>query len=723
MNKYIFISLFFFAFAFVVQGQKLNIGFVYPAGGQQGTTFEVEVGGQNLKNVTGIHVSGGGVTGTIVKTQKSQGKGGKDKKKLSENEQIAERIRIKVTIDKDAVPSVRDFRLTTTTGMSNRIFFEVSQLPNFLEEPTKNQTIESATKVPSTPVILNGQVLPGERDHFVFEGKKGEQLVCFVKARALVPYLADAVPGWFQSVLTLYDSKGKEIAYNDDYKFNPDPLIVCTLPENGKYYLEIKDAIYRGREDFVYRIAVGEIPFIYDIFPLGGRRDKVTKVTLNGVNLASKEITVKPGKNDPDRIVLQQKGKTGFLSNEVFFEVGDYPEYMEKPSSKKNPMPISLNSIINGTISTPYEEDWFVLDVKKGERIVVEVNARKLGSPIDAELSVYDSKWNLVVSNDDLKNDSEGLETHHADPGVIFAANNTKDEGLYYIRLIDSQNHGGKDYTYRLKISPAKPDFDLRIDPSSLIIPRKGTAIFTVHAIRKNKFNGDIEVNIENLPKGYLLSKNTISKGESRLRMTITAPEDAEEKNLDIKIKGTAEDPEGGMIERIALPAEEMTQAFYILHLVPTQDFNVNVSPPLPFSLKVLLPNNNPVNLPSDTTLRLKVKIEREPGFDEKIQLITARPWFVRSKMVEVLPDVSEVEVELEFFSKNNAKSKKELIPVILSGVVKGQRIKGKAGQGAAFKASVMAYAPSFEVRLPKKYLMEDKKKDTKKDQSGKKKK
>ena len=30
-------------------------------------------------------------------------------------------------------------------------------------------------------------------------------------------------------------------------------------------------AIYRGREDFVYRITIGELPFVTSIFPLGGR--------------------------------------------------------------------------------------------------------------------------------------------------------------------------------------------------------------------------------------------------------------------------------------------------------------------------------------------------------------------------------------------------------------------------------------------------------------------
>src|SRR5208283_2109058 len=90
-------------------------------------------------------------------------------------------------------------------------------------------------------------------------------------ARELLPYLADAVPGWLQAVLTLYDARGKELEYEADFRFHPDPVLLFKIPSDGEYVLEIRDALYRGREDFVYRIAVGELPFVTSIFPLGGR--------------------------------------------------------------------------------------------------------------------------------------------------------------------------------------------------------------------------------------------------------------------------------------------------------------------------------------------------------------------------------------------------------------------------------------------------------------------
>ena len=43
-----------------------QIGYVYPAGGQQGTTFTVEVGGQQLRDVDQVRVSGSGVRVSVV---------------------------------------------------------------------------------------------------------------------------------------------------------------------------------------------------------------------------------------------------------------------------------------------------------------------------------------------------------------------------------------------------------------------------------------------------------------------------------------------------------------------------------------------------------------------------------------------------------------------------------------------------------------------------------
>ena len=92
-------------------------------------------------------------------------------------------------------------------------------------------------------------------------------------------------PAGLSPCSTIYDSKGKELASDERFHFRPDPVIRFEVPRDGIYTVEIHDSIFRGREDFVYRLAVGELPFVTGVFPLGGRLGEKTPVTLNGWNL------------------------------------------------------------------------------------------------------------------------------------------------------------------------------------------------------------------------------------------------------------------------------------------------------------------------------------------------------------------------------------------------------------------------------------------------------
>ena len=119
---------------------------------------------------------------------------------------------------------------------------------------------------------------------------------------------------------------GEELAFDDDFRFHPDPVLHCEIPEDGRYVVEIRDALYRGREDFVYRIALGELPFVTDIFPLGCQAGQETTFVLDGWNLPKTRLTH----------TNTQRG-TGWItpltelpaSNRVPLSVGTVPESME----------------------------------------------------------------------------------------------------------------------------------------------------------------------------------------------------------------------------------------------------------------------------------------------------------------------------------------------------------------------------------------------------------
>ena len=58
--------LVFFALLPNAWAQSPRVGYVYPAGGQCGTSFLVEVGGQGLRAVDGVHVTGDGVRAEVA---------------------------------------------------------------------------------------------------------------------------------------------------------------------------------------------------------------------------------------------------------------------------------------------------------------------------------------------------------------------------------------------------------------------------------------------------------------------------------------------------------------------------------------------------------------------------------------------------------------------------------------------------------------------------------
>ncbi len=182
------------------------------------------------------------------------------------------------------------------------------------------------------PAVLNGQVMPGTSDQFRFHAAKGQRMVAAVCARELVPYISDAVPGWFQAAISLHDPAGKEVASADHYRFHQDPVIYYEVPADGDYTLEIHDSIYRGREDFVYRITLGELPYVTGIFPLGGRAGARTPIRVSGWNLPDAGLTQDPKAKAGDVVSISVHNQAG-VSNAVPFAVDALPEVLAQDSA------------------------------------------------------------------------------------------------------------------------------------------------------------------------------------------------------------------------------------------------------------------------------------------------------------------------------------------------------------------------------------------------------
>jgi len=640
-----------------------RIGYVYPAGGRQGTAFQVAIGGQYLDGVANVYISGGGVQAAVIEhkkpltqreftllreklkelqqkrlaaTQTAEKPGEQDvpargmagesqsvgrltpdatnpqwtaedeqmvaeiKKKLANppnrqgNPVIAETVTIEVTMAPDTEPGERELRLGTPSGLSNPLVFCVGQLAEFSEKESKSSTTPGLGSRPAgslagagpapaqpepgmsitLPAIVNGQILPGDVDRFRFEARKGQQLVIAASARELIPYLADAVPGWFQATLALYDTDGKELAYDDDYRFHPDPVLFYEIPRDGEYLIEIRDAIYRGREDFVYRIAVGELPFVTSIFPLGGTAGAQTTIEADGWNLPEAELTPQAKDKGPGVYPVSASCK-GLISNPVPFAVDTLPECLEQePNNEQaNAQQVTPPLIVNGRIDQPGDVDLFRFEGRAGDEIVAEVYARRLDSPLDSTLKLTDATGRQIAFNDDHEDKAAGLTTHHADS--LLSATLPAD-GTYYLALGDAQHKGGPAYGYRLRISPPQPDFGLRVVPSSINVRAGATAALTVYALRKDGFSDEIALTLKDAPSGFTLSGGRVPAGQDQAKVTLKAPPTPTKEPLNLCVEGRAV-IQGRQIVRAAVPADDMMQAFFYRHLVPAKDLKVAV--------------------------------------------------------------------------------------------------------------------------------------------------
>jgi hypothetical protein len=611
------------------------IGYVYPAGGRQGTTFEVALAGRFLDKVSDVVISGQGVQATLVehvkplngkqinllrdrlkvlqakmkppKQDKGKGKGKEDttskedtagepeveidletmekemaeiKEKLAnpknrnrKNPHLSEDIILKVKLAADAEPGEREVRLKTATGLSNPVTFHVGQLPEYAEKEQKNKA-EDAKVLSELPIVINGQIMPGDVDRFRLKLSKGTRLVMAASARELTPYLADAVPGWFQATLALYDASGDEVAYADDYRFHPDPVLFYKIPSDGEYVLEIKDAIYRGREDFVYRITVGEMPFVTSIFPLGGKAGTDTTVQMKGWNLPTNEL--KLDANDKEQgIVPVSLHRDELVSNCMPFAVDTLPEYIEKEANNNHSdaQKITLPVIVNGRIDKPGDWDVFGFKGNAGDKIVAEVHARRLNSPLDSILKLTNANGQKLIFNDDHEDKGAGLTTHHADS---LLSTTLPTDGFYYMHIGDTQTKGGDAYGYRLRISPPRPDFELRIVPSSINARAGATVPITVYALRKDGFTGNIAVALKDAPKGFTLNGRRVPAGKDQMRLTLKVPPGPIKKTMSLSLEGRAE-IQGRQVVRQAVPADDMMQAFIYRHLVCADDLKVAV--------------------------------------------------------------------------------------------------------------------------------------------------
>jgi len=495
---------------------------VFPEWIQRGTTIEITLSGENLTNATRLVFSSD--------TESNQAGIAVTELTAKDNKTLA----AKLAVSSSLPPGERELRVVTPTGVTEPIAINLSELPELHESGT-NKSPESSQLI-ELPAAINGFIkAPAESDYYRFHAKKGEPLIFDVFASRMNSPL--------DSSLAVQNLEGKELARNEDAN-GLDSLIIFRPPEGGDYLLQLRDFRYQGGADFKYRIYAGAIPYLDSIFPLGGRRGQSVEVELQGHNLASLTITNKIDPNTQLGVAEIRAQGTNLLSNPRAFEIGGLPESIEtEPNdTAETATEVTVPVTINGRIGSPKDVDVFKFKSDKDQRLICEVYAQRLGSRLDALLTLTDAKGKMLAQNDDVAGMDARIEFDFAK------------EQEYRLSIRDLNERGGSKFAYRLSIHQPEADFLVKFFPDIPRLTRSGHATVRCEVTRTGGFPGAVRVAFDGLPSGVyseplVLTAETPSSG----LLVISAAADAALGSFPVQIRAGGV-VNGKMINHLAEP-------------------------------------------------------------------------------------------------------------------------------------------------------------------------
>ncbi len=332
---------------------------VTPDHAVRGTTVRVRFDGERLDQVTGARASGAKVTLTGPRSRT--------------------RLEADVTVPADAAPGAVRLVLTSEGGESNAVRFWADRFPAVAEEgQTDSARTAMAVKLPAT--IVGALDRPGDTDFYRFEAEAGQQVG--------VQVTTAAARGQFDPVVLLTDEAGQVLAEGADGRLG------FTCPAAGTYAIGVHDRDYRGGKDLSYRMHVGPVPVVTGVFPLGVTRGVETAVRVGGVNLDEPDgltVRVSPPADAKigSKLALPLSRSGGDPVGPAEVAVGEFPAVAVGPDGRAE-LP-AVPGTADGILSKPGDAHLVRFHATKGERLIVEVQAARLGSPVDSFVEVLDA--------------------------------------------------------------------------------------------------------------------------------------------------------------------------------------------------------------------------------------------------------------------------------------------------------------------------------------------
>ncbi|MBT3890320.1 MAG: hypothetical protein HON92_06290 [Planctomycetaceae bacterium] len=510
-----------------------GVAYIFPAGGQRGSSIDFRVGGYYLFAQADFEMLGIGVKGPaqIIPLQKTDWFEGPviPMPASQAKEDYPKDTGGTLTVAPDAPLGFHYWRVSTSQGITPAMKFIVGDLPEIVEYEIDGDPIPVDVQVPLT---INGRIFPREDvDVWQFQAVAGQSYTCEVMSARL------GLP--LDSRLEIRDPDGRQHAENIDFYGN-DSRIRFVANQSGIHQVRIHDIKFGGLQNYVYRLTISDQTLIDHAFPLGGQAGTTIKPELLGQNVPSEAISIKIPQHmsedgSPNTTIGSYKHPFVFQdyqAGSLSFEISHLREFIESTETAKDVL--TTPAVFNGRILQADEVDKWWFSAREGDNLLFDLRAARLGSRLDSIIAIYDKEGKLLKQHDDITNGN-------TDSSLLMSF---KKDGDYYVTVADTVGgRSGKNYAYRLVVDvPVKhaPSFLLTMPGNSLTILRKQIVKVKIKAQRQGGFQGAIELSIEGLPKGITAEGLEIPKGKSEVELTLKCDDQAIIQRVEIRVTGTA---------------------------------------------------------------------------------------------------------------------------------------------------------------------------------------
>jgi hypothetical protein len=345
-----------------------------PRGAVRGSRVKVTLTGTGVGRATAVILPEAGLTARILPSARPD----------------PNRAEIELTIAPEARVGLHAIGVVTPLGVPKFQTFAVAADPEVAEREPNDRWGQSKVPLNALPATLLGTIERlGDVDLFRLPVKAGQRLVFHVVARSLGSQL--------RPVLSLDGRPGDDLAQAPGGAGGGEPVFTYTPRYDGVIDLQVADADYGGSGGHFYRIAAGEFPAVYSVFPLGVERGTTARIEVNGSNLSPvREVSLPVGPAvDPGTIlavpVALPGGKRPHMTRTVVVAEGPQVVEQETNDTGSQAQELAVPGGVSGRIGHDGDVDFYRFRAKEGEAIVVEVYGRRLGSPIDSRIEVLDA--------------------------------------------------------------------------------------------------------------------------------------------------------------------------------------------------------------------------------------------------------------------------------------------------------------------------------------------